>query len=225
MTAVLSASPSPTSSPRHTQSPPPNPNLSTLPPLNTHNPTRRSPLPRPPSYAKSRISSYSTTSNGQNRSRPQSYAFPHFHSSLPYALVRDFAYPIIHPNHYGPPPESSVQSGNSTPQSESQRRLSDPPNTTWEGATSQWQAGPWGGDGLLSNQQLPQTSYRDGPPYSEDEDLHSPVVKSSRHKKHKSGFAALGAGGDPVAAVQVKQNTMGMMTRGNILQRQMGLVG
>lgn len=47
----------------------------------------------------------------------------------------------------------------------------------------------------MSNQQLPQTAYKDGPPYSEDEDLHSPVVKSSRHKKHKFGFAALGAVG------------------------------
>lgn len=47
----------------------------------------------------------------------------------------------------------------------------------------------------MSNQQLPQTAYKDGPPYSEDEDLHSPVVKSSRHKKYKSGFAALGAVG------------------------------
>ena len=141
------------------------------------------------------MSSYSTTSNAQNRSRPQSYAFPHFHSSLSYALVRDFAYPIIHPNHYGPPLESSVQSGNSTPQSESLRRLSDPTNATWEGANPQWQAGPWGGDGFLSNQQLPPTAYKDGPPYSEDEDLHSPVVVSSRHKKHKSGFATMGSGG------------------------------
>lgn len=29
-------------------------------------------------------------------------------------------------------------------------------------------------------------AYGDGPPYSEDEDLHSPVVKSSRHKKSRS---------------------------------------
>ena len=36
-------------------------------------------------------------------------------------------------------------------------------------------------------------AYGDGPPYSEDEDLHSPVVVSSRHKKHKSSFAATGA--------------------------------
>lgn len=36
-------------------------------------------------------------------------------------------------------------------------------------------------------------AYGDGPPYSEDEDLHSPVVVSSRHKKNKSAFAAAGA--------------------------------
>lgn len=47
----------------------------------------------------------------------------------------------------------------------------------------------------MSNQQLPQIAYKDGPPYSEDEDLHSPVVKSSRHKKHKSEFTTLGAVG------------------------------
>ena len=36
-------------------------------------------------------------------------------------------------------------------------------------------------------------AYGDGPPYSEDEDLHSPVVVSSRHKKNKSTFAAAGS--------------------------------
>lgn len=136
------------------------------------------------------MSSYSTNSKfSDNRSRPASYAFPAFHSSLPYALVRDFAYPIAHPWHYGPPPETSEgPSGNSTPMSERQRRLSDPPNGTWEGSNSQWSAGPWGGDGFFSNQQLPQMAYGDGPPYSEDEDLHSPVVKSSRHRKNRSAF-------------------------------------
>lgn len=138
------------------------------------------------------MSSYSTTSkHSDNRSRPVSYAFSAVHSSLPYALVRDFAYPIAHPWHYGPPPESSeAPSGNSTPASERQRRLSDPLSGMWDGASSQWSARPWGGDGLFTNQQLPQLAYGDGPPYSEDEDLHSPVVVSSRHKKHKSTYAA-----------------------------------
>ncbi len=140
------------------------------------------------------MSSFSTTSKvSENRSRPVSYAFPPFHSSLGYTLVRDFAYPIVHPWHYGPPAEPSEEpSGNSTPASERQRRLSDPANATWDGANPQWSAGPWGGDGFFSNQQLPQTAYGDGPPYSEDEDLHSPVVVSSRHKKYNSTFATTG---------------------------------
>ena len=188
MMAVLSPSPSPTSSHR-TQSPP------TLPPLVTNHPsTARSNLQRPPSYAKNRMSTYSTTSNTpQSQSRPLSHAFPSFHSSLPYALVRDFAYPIINPYHYGPPAESANESGNSTPASDFQRRLSDPSSTTWEGAT-QWSAGPWGGDGFFTSQ-LPPMAYGDGPPYSEDDDLHSPVVVSSRHKKAKSSYANFGSQG------------------------------
>ncbi len=141
------------------------------------------------------MSTYSVASKqSHGGSRPVSYAFPAFHSSLSYALVRDFAYPIVHPWHYGPPPEASEPpSGNSTPASERQRRSSDPANATWDGANLQWSAGPWGGDGFFSNQQLPQLAYGDGPPYSEDEDLHSPVVVSSRHKKNKSAFAAAGS--------------------------------
>lgn len=38
-------------------------------------------------------------------------------------------------------------------------------------------------------------AYGDGPPYSEDEDLHSPVVVSSRHKKSRSTFANFGGSG------------------------------
>lgn len=166
-----------------------------LPPLVTSHPTKRSNLQRPPSYAKNRMSSYSTTSNAPPpHSRPSSHAFPTFHSSLSYALVRDFAYPIINPYHYGPPAESSAtESGNTTPASDFQRRLSDPSTTTWEGVT-QWSAGPWGGDGFFTSQSHPM-AYGDGPPYSEDEDLHSPVVVSSRHKKSKSSFANFGGHG------------------------------
>ncbi|KAL8828872.1 MAG: hypothetical protein Q9170_006410 [Blastenia crenularia] len=140
------------------------------------------------------MSSYSNQSHtSQTRSRPGSYAFPQFHSSLPYAFVRDFAYPIIHPFHYGPPPEpSGVTSGTSTPASEYQRRLSDPTTATWDTANAQWTPGPWGGDGLYSStERLPQLAYGDGPPYSEDEDLHSPVIISSRQKKAKSSFPSI----------------------------------
>lgn len=141
------------------------------------------------------MSTYSTASNAsQNRSRPPSHIFPVFHSSLPYAIVRDFAYPTLHPLHYGPPAEpSGPASGLSTPLSE-QRRLSDPPPTSWDSSGGQWSAGPWGGDGFYGSQQLPQMAYGDGPPYSEDEDLHSPVVVSSKHRKSKSAWGDFGGG-------------------------------
>lgn len=137
----------------------------------------------------SQYSNYSAPS----RSRPPSHIFPVFHTSLPYTLVRDFAYPTLHPMHYGPPPEpSQPPSGLSTPASESQKRLSDPP-TSWDSRSS-WGPGPWGGDGLLKGEQLAPIHFGDGPPWSEDEDLQSPVVVSSRHRKHKSSAAGFGGG-------------------------------
>ena len=140
------------------------------------------------------MSSYSIAS--QSRTRPPSHIFPLFNSTLSYTLVRDFAYPDNHPYHYGPPADSSAaQSGVSTPASE-KRRLSDPSIATWE--KPQWSGGLWGGEGSFPGQQLPQMAFGDtstdhGPPYSEDEDLHSPVVMSSRTKKHK--FTAARPGG------------------------------
>ena len=71
---------------------------------------------------------------------------------------------------------------------------------SWSGQklerTSQQQ--PWSSTGDYS---LPSTSFgdHDGPPYSEDEDLASPVVTSSRHRKNKSNPASLsyhGVNGD-----------------------------
>ena len=139
------------------------------------------------------MSSYSNISNpSQNRTRPASQVFPVFHSSLQYALVRDFAYPIVHPNHYGPPPEVSAVT---TPASEKSRRLSDPETATWDSATSQYSTGPWEGDGFFTHQLLPQMVFGDGPPYSEDEDLHSPVVVSSRQKKKATFPAFVGTQG------------------------------
>ncbi|KAJ5933462.1 hypothetical protein N7454_005791 [Penicillium verhagenii] len=74
-------------------------NLTVLPPILTDATVKPSPS------AKDRLSTYSNLSlASQHRSRPGSHIFPVFHSSLPYALVRDFAYPTIHPFHYGPPP-------------------------------------------------------------------------------------------------------------------------
>ncbi|OCL05406.1 hypothetical protein AOQ84DRAFT_366664, partial [Glonium stellatum] len=176
MAAVLSPHHSSTSSPPPTSSP--SANLTSLPPLITSPPSRAS-LQRIPSYTNKRLSTFSNASNTHaSRSRPQSTVFPLFHSSLPYTLVRDFAYGPLHPLFYGPLPEQASEI--STPASEVNRRLSDPP-PVWDGTRGSWSAGAW-----EPGEQLPQTSYADGPPWSEDEDIHSPVVTSVRHKKHKS---------------------------------------
>ncbi|TGZ80670.1 hypothetical protein EX30DRAFT_396126 [Ascodesmis nigricans] len=116
---------------------------------------------------------------------------PQFASSLSYATVRDFAYPSVHPLHYGPKPAAS---GTTTPApveqeqgfkdsgsgewytggGSSYRRLSDPVDSAW-------------GNRRHTNQP-PPLNFEDGPPWSEDEDLISPVVisKDSRYPKHKS---------------------------------------
>ncbi|KAK4216550.1 hypothetical protein QBC37DRAFT_87031 [Rhypophila decipiens] len=178
MTAIMSPG-SPATSPPAITTTGPNVTHPPLPPLITSPPSRRSTLSRPMSYAsKNRLSQYSTGSI-PSRSRPPSHVFPIFPSSLPYTLVRDFAYPAGHPMHYGPPPEPSrPPSGMTTPASE-QRRLSDPP-ISWDSKMS-WD---WGGD-TSGKTDLAPIQFADGPPWSEDEDLQSPVV-SSRHRKHKS---------------------------------------
>lgn len=125
----------------------------------------------------------------QSWSRPSSHVFPLFHSSLPYTSVRDFAYPVFHPLHYGPPPSRASEL--SSPASE-HRRLSDPPRAR-DGLRASWSAAPRVADFGHGHQQLPAMSFGDGPPYSEDEDLHSPVVTASRHRKIKStGIEQLG---------------------------------
>jgi hypothetical protein len=161
-------------------------NRTTLPPLVTSPPSRAK-LERASSYLNKRLSTFSNASNTPQpmRSRPQSTAFPMFHSSLPYSLVRDFAYDPLHPLFYGPLPEQP--SDISTPASEVSRRLSDPPPVAWRSDRGNWSADTWDAHG----EQLPQTSFADGPPYSEDEDISSPVVTShhgARHKKHKSNI-------------------------------------
>lgn len=141
--------------------------------------------------SKSRLSQYSTGSI-PSRSRPVSHIFPVFPSSLPYTLVRDFAYPVVHPMHYGPLPEPpGPPSGLTTPSSESQRRLSDPP-ASWESKMS-WGTSSWDATGNDRGDFGHAQQFADGPPWSEDEDLHSPVV-SSRHRKHKSSSATYGSG-------------------------------
>ncbi|CAJ2500717.1 Uu.00g035700.m01.CDS01 [Anthostomella pinea] len=180
--APPSQSPSANSAVQNTEHP-------SLHPLITSPPACRSPIPRPMSHAsKNRLSQYSTGSI-PSRSRPPSYLFPIFHSSLSYTIVRDFAYPPLTPLHYGPPPEPSrPPSGMATPSGEL-RRLSDPPGS-WESKLG-WE---WAADGGFGKGgELAPIHFGDGPPWSEDEDLQSPVV-SSRHRKHKSTSAALGHG-------------------------------
>ncbi|KAL2021438.1 hypothetical protein VTK56DRAFT_7191 [Thermocarpiscus australiensis] len=184
MTAIMSPGSSPATSPPAISSPASTAAHPALPPLITSPPARRTTLPRPMSHAsKNRLSQYSATSPIPSRSRPPSHVFPVFPSSLSYTLVRDFAYPISHPMHYGPPPESSrPPSGMTTPAHE-QRRLSDPP-TAWDTKTS-WDDHPWGSGFSDRPDDLPSIQFADGPPWEEDADLQSPVV-SSRHRKHKS---------------------------------------
>lgn len=112
-----------------------------------------------------------------------------FPSSFAYALVRDFAYPASHPLHYGPPPEpSGPPSGLTTPVSEN-RRLSDPP-ASWEQRMT-WDS--WTADALNRASDIPPIQFGDGPPYSEDEDLQSPVA-ATRHRKHKSSLGTVSTG-------------------------------
>jgi hypothetical protein len=165
---------------------------SALPPLITSPPSHRSTIPRPMSHAsKNRLSQYSTGS-GAPRSRPPSHVYPVYPSSLSYTQVRDFAYPSAHQLHYGPPPEPSrPPSAMATPAGD-HRRLSDPATSSWDGKSG-WDAGGWTYESSRHAGDIPPIHLGDGPPWSEDEDLQSPVV-SSRHRKHKSSGSSYGRG-------------------------------
>jgi hypothetical protein len=161
-------------------------------PSNTSNtPQPRQPRERVTSYAQNRMSQYSRSSQ---RSRPQSTAleYPAFNSSLSYTTVRDFAYEVFHPLHYGAPPEPEP-SGSSTPGSEwnAGRRQSDPMDQ-WNSGSGGWTAGPWGGDGVMygdpendaSLAALPSTSFGSGDGSELGDDDHQ--FKKSKHRKSKS---------------------------------------
>ncbi|KAI9171793.1 NAP1-binding protein 2 [Paramyrothecium foliicola] len=162
-------------------------NMQNQSPLLSPSTSRRSAQPRPMSHAsKNRLSQYSVGSV-PSRSRPPSHVFPLYPSSLSYCLVRDFAYPPMHPMHYGPLPEPSrPASGLATPASE-HRRLSDPP-ASWE-QKMPWDS--WSVDGFNRGHDIPPIQFGDGPPYSEDDDLQSPVVATRHHRKHKSTSATM----------------------------------
>lgn len=171
------------------------PNAPALPPLVTNPQLRRTPSGRPTSLIQRRTSNYSSNSRSNvNHSRPLSQVFPAFHSSLSYTFVRDFAYLASHPLHYGPQPDAS---GAATPASEVSRRLSDPAILGWEDSRNQWSATPpWLGDSNYNSNRdhLPAMTFNDGgPPYSEDEDIRSPIVTSkTRHRKKKSNAGERG---------------------------------
>ncbi|KAI5356543.1 Putative SH3 domain-containing protein [Septoria linicola] len=122
-----------------------------------------------------------------DRSRPHSTAFPAFASSLPYALVRDFAYPAYHPMHFGGPAEEG--SSASTPAGwDSGRRLSESAESSTSGGKG-WHAGPWGGDGVLYGdpeqdmEPLPSTSFgATGEDWGDDETS----FKVNKHRKSRS---------------------------------------
>jgi hypothetical protein len=134
--------------------------------------------------SKNRLSQYSNAGSAPSRSRPPSHVFPLFPSSLPYTLVRDFAYPVTHPMHYGPPPEPSrPPSGMTSPVSDPGRPSDLPGSWDARDGGGGWDPHPWASSHRLAD--LPSMQFTDGPPWSEDEDLQSPVV-SSRHRKHKS---------------------------------------
>ncbi|KAF2666331.1 hypothetical protein BT63DRAFT_458687 [Microthyrium microscopicum] len=196
------------------QSPVPSSPRSILTPILT-SPAQPSPRPSAMSAAmQKRFSTYSVHSNSSttqaHNSRPQSMAFPHFHSSLSYALVRDFAYPPFHPLHYGPSPDES--SGATTPSSDAHTRQSDPA-PSWEEPKAKW-PGNWIS---TSDQQLPGTKFgeKDGPPWSDDEDIQSPVVTSVRHRKsrrpdeRRGSYTATNGDGSETYYVSERDETAG----------------
>ncbi|PNS20831.1 hypothetical protein CAC42_2762 [Sphaceloma murrayae] len=134
------------------------------------------PIPRQEVLAH-RLSSYS-----QSRSRHTSTVFPLFHSSLPYALVRDFAYPPYNPMHYGPLGDRRSMISSQDGDYDSSRRVSDPP--PWDAS-----AGPWR-DSSFDNagQQLPSTSFGLGLDDSDDDGTGNrrSSRRISKHRKSKS---------------------------------------
>ena len=100
--------------------------------------------------------------------------------------------------HYGPPPEPL--SATSASVSEFPRRLSDPPVIRSQSGRTPWSGHPESLDAdLFTGPQLPATSYSDGPPWREDDDLLSPIV-STRHRKARSDidyFSSRDKGSEP----------------------------
>lgn len=154
--------------------------LASLPPLTTTSPSVRSIIPPSLSKESKDKSSQQSPGSEQPTSLPQSQAvgnseFPQYPSSLSYTSVRDFAYPISNPLHYGPPPEpSQPPSGMTTP-------TNNMGFSGYNDSMPSWQ--PFRGG------EPPHMILRDGPPYREDDDLQSPIVATrlSRHRSSQMG--------------------------------------
>jgi hypothetical protein len=107
---------------------------------------------------------------------------PVFTSSLDYTQVRDFAYHPSESLHYGPTPADHVSEMNS-PVSEGNSGYQNQ-DLSWEEIQSGWKAD----NGNKDQFQLEPINVGHGPPYSEDEDLQSPVVTKTRHRKAKNAL-------------------------------------
>lgn len=125
-------------------------------------------VPRPRNLAH-RTSAYSPS-----RSRQTSTVFPLFHSSLSYAMVRDFAYPPYNPMHYGPVDELNSAASTAGGEWDSSRRVSDPP--PWDASNGPWRDSSFDNTG----QPLPNSSFGLG---DENDDGSR---RMSRHRKSKS---------------------------------------
>lgn len=159
-------------------------------PLNTPQQIIYSDSKRPLSShgTKQSISGYSSTALTISKSDSDASSDPP--SIQPYTIVRDFAYSISHPMHYGTMIYSSQpSSGLSTPAIQSPEFLSDSLDP-WD-SNSCWSSRSFGEE-LIESEQVAQINSGDGPPWSEDEDLQSPVVVSSRHRKYKSSESSCG---------------------------------
>ncbi|ANB13813.1 Nbp2p [Sugiyamaella lignohabitans] len=89
---------------------------------------------------------------------------PNFHSALSYATVRDFAYPEFHPLHYGVP-EFEQASGETDDDEDYEPTYEY--NDTYDA-----------NDPHSHYYNDKSAGFEDGPPWQQDSDLNSPVIKS-----------------------------------------------
>ncbi|CAD6505238.1 BgTH12-00730 [Blumeria graminis f. sp. triticale] len=171
-----------TSSSTTTFTTPSHPDHQSLTPSIMSTPYRCSTFPRHSNASNHKLSDYPASTTPPPSVNP--HTTPTSCQAWPHTTVRDFAYSSSHPMHYGPPLESDhPPSGRSSPISDEAQDLSDPV-PLWD-VRDKWKKWPYE-ERLRKDDQLAPIHFGDGPPWSEDEDLQSPVVVSSRHRKHRS---------------------------------------